>query len=109
MIRERWKPRKRLLLENPGVVRDLTEIQKAMSEYLGRKVTLEVVVDYLLQSYRHTNEKEASLEFDNFGARPQTIFKDQARVPSSRAPEPDDDQPYSPETWDDFAQKVDPQ
>jgi hypothetical protein len=70
-----WNPKKRILLENPGVVRDISGLQKAMCEFWDRKVPLETVIDYLLKSYRHANDREASLEFSDFVARVPQVFQ----------------------------------
>ena len=77
MPRGTWKPRKRVLLENPGVVREISSIQKALSEYRDAPVTLEEVVDYLLQSYYHANERESSMEFQGFIPRLRKVFADE--------------------------------
>lgn len=69
-----WNPKKRILLENPGVVRDITALQKALCQVWDKPVHLETVVDYLLQSFRHANNQEASLEFSDFTPRPKQVF-----------------------------------
>lgn len=76
MPRGQWKPRKRILLENPGVVRDILAIQKVIRDYWDPTTSLAEVVDYLLQSYRHANDREASLEFRDFHPRITKVFPD---------------------------------
>ncbi|MEE8518695.1 MAG: hypothetical protein V3S98_06185 [Dehalococcoidia bacterium] len=56
-------------ITNRDLDKQLVGMQSVLGAFLGRKVGLQVCLDYLLQNFNRTNELGASLDFDDFVPR----------------------------------------
>jgi len=63
-------PHRGISITNRDIVEQLGNIQSALQKgFPRRRVGMQMVIDYLLQNYSHSNEAEASLEFEHFAPR----------------------------------------